>query len=219
MAGEARGFTCVEHYLQHSRCIVFVARKLAANQDALAARRLRYYPSSDAEPTLPGSSLYLFERRAPISINLRLAMQCVMLAQDAAEGGVHASFLRDLNAGALGLTVPCANYRTPDPSSTMALRRWLRRETFLQLESVQLCSLQISRDVFASVRLALSQLPVFDMPDLVCVAMVDGWTVGEQSVLASSQGRESATLHFYRNPALAFAIGVEGTSVGRMRAA
>jgi hypothetical protein len=55
-------------YLQHPQCAIFLARALTVNEDALAAKRLRYYASSAEEITMPGSCVYLFDCLAPLII-------------------------------------------------------------------------------------------------------------------------------------------------------
>jgi hypothetical protein len=81
----ARGFATVDEYLRHSTCAVFVASALSRNEQSVAAPQDResfsFYQSSrtgaplaDADPVIPGASLYIFDRRLPVSINLRWLM-------------------------------------------------------------------------------------------------------------------------------------------------
>jgi hypothetical protein len=59
----------------------------------------------------------------------------------------------------------------------------------------------------------MSQLPVLDMPDLVCVAAKDGWNApgSGQSVFTSSSGL--LDLHLFSNPTLKFDNGAAETGV------
>lgn len=224
----ARGFTSVEHYLEHSRCAVFIASALNANQQRFAEKAqlgLVFYhsslvgsPSEPALPVLPGASLYLIDRRLPISINLRWLMQCVVLSKDTVEGGVAQSFLAELNSGALAArtdTVDCGNYRHDTRATdSMPLASWLRKARYLftQLDSAELNPVQISQDIDSSIRQSLAQLPVFDMPDLLCVASEKGWL---QATGQSVFGMQNALEHLerFRNPALAFGVNAQETTL------
>lgn len=225
-----RGFNSVEHYLQHSQCAVFVAKALDANEQSFAQQiRLGlvfYYssrsgsPSEPAQQVLPGASLYLFDRRLPVSINLRWLLQCFVLAKDNSEGGVAANFLVELNSGVLAArtdTVDCVNYRhDSQTTASMPLANWLRKAKYLftQMDSAELNQLQISTDILSSVKQALSQLPVLDIPDLHCVASDKGW---KQTTGQSVFGMRNALEHLerFRNPGLAFDIADQTTTVDK----
>jgi len=220
-----RGFTSVDEYLEHSRCATYVARALAENEErfakAQAHDRIQFYQSSSAEqpllpaaPVLPGASLYLVDRRLPVSVNLRWMLQCVVLAKDTADGGASASFLADLNSGRLSATrdvVDCANYGHDDrDTEPVKLHAWLRRAKFLftQVPSPNLHPLQVSADVYASIARAIAQLPVLGIPDLTCVSAPEGWqqnTFTRQNALAN--------LHRFRNTALKFDVQAQATSI------
>jgi hypothetical protein len=220
---DERGITDVDHYLEHSRCATFVSRGLAKHE-ASFSQGTRFYHSSRTDgplqaqrPVLPGASLYLIERRLPVSISLRWLLQCVVLAKDASEGGVMPSFLVELNRGTLAArqdTVDCANYRHDAQELSMPLSSWLRKAKFLftQLESPDLNPLQVSRDVFASIGRAVAQLPVLSMPDLLCVASDEAWaTRTGQTVFAIPNAL--TRLERFRNPALSFDVGAAQTVV------
>jgi hypothetical protein len=165
---------------------------------------------------LPGASLYLIDRRLPVSVNLRWLMQCVVLAKDKSEGGALGSFFELLNSGRLSArydTVECANYgHDATDAAPLPLRNWLRRAKFLFTQQAQdaLHPLQITQDVFASISRAVAQLPVFAMPDLVCVTAKDGWEQAGVGVRRDAL----LNLHRFRNPALDFEVGAAETSIG-----
>jgi hypothetical protein len=223
-----RGVNSVEHYLEHSRCAVFVARALYANEERFAEKArlgLVFYHSSlaggplqQALPVLPGASLYLVDRRLPVSINLRWLMQCLVLAKDSVEGGVPQSFITELNSGALAArtdTVDCVNYgHESSATDSMPLASWLRKARYLftQTDSAELNPVQISEDIYSSIRQALAQLPVLDMPDLLCVTSEKGWT---QTTGQSVFGMQNALEHLerFRNPALAFGVAAQQTTL------
>lgn len=183
--------------------------------------RIQFYQSSRADqpllsaaPVLPGASLYLIDRRLPVSVNLRWMLQCVVFAKGAADGGASASFLADLNSGRLSATrdvVDCANY-IHDSRDTQAVKLhvWLRRAKFLftQVPSRNLHPLQVSADVYASIARAIAQLPVLGIPDLTCVSAPEGWqqnTFARQNALAN--------LNRFRNTALNFDVQAQTTSI------
>ena len=73
--GYMRGFTDLQGYIKHSKCAVYLARRLSEEQRAFAEQtNFQYYPSSRVDPVLPGSSLYLLDRRFPVNINLMWLM-------------------------------------------------------------------------------------------------------------------------------------------------
>ena len=222
-----RGFTTVERYLQHSQCATFIARRLRTHEDEYARletdNSFSFYASGDnvdAQRIYPGASLYLFDRRLPVAVNLRWALQCVVLAKNAGEGGAPGSFLVDLNSGRLAArddTVECANYaHDPTDAAALPLSSWLRRARFLftQQARQELHPLQITQDVFASIGRAIAQLPVFAMPDYVCVTAKDGWEQpgAQTSIFALDEPLER--LDRFRNPALDFDVGAAETGIG-----
>jgi hypothetical protein len=227
----ARGIESVEQYLLHAECATFLARALIEHEQSFAnINELSFYhssstgnPNEPAMPVLPGSSLYLIDRRLPISINLRWLFQCVVLAKDSKEGGVVPGFLKQLNTGTLSRqheSVDCENYRhSAADTSTLQLGSWLRKAKFLftQQEAAELHPLQITTDVFGSIRRAVAQLPVLDMPDLVCVTSEKGWTQQSKENKESKSVFENNNallhLHRFRNPALSFGVGQKQTSV------
>ncbi len=224
---EHRGFTTLERYLQHSQCATFIARCLRTHEDEYARletdNSFAFYPSGDnveATPVYPVASLYLFDRRLPVAVNLRWAMQCVVLAKNAGEGGAPGSFLVDLNSGRLAArddTVECANYaHDPTDAAALPLSSWLRNARFLFTQQARqdLHPLQITQDVFASISRAIPQLPVFAMPDYVCVTAKDGWE--QPGAQTSIFERSEPLLHLnrFRNPALDFDVGAAETGIG-----
>ena len=221
--GEARGFADLAGYLSHSHCAVFLARRLSEQERGFAEQQsFTYYASSSPDPVLPGASLYLIDRRFPVNINLRWLMQCVVLAPNAAGGGVTADFFETVKRGLLSSasTVPCDNYHfapPPQATATLPLRSWLSKAPFLFTQTGAadpLSPLQIKEDVYASVRKALSHLGVFDVPDLVCVSAEEGWdTAFTDGELSLPGGVASAKLHRFRLPGLDFAMDQESTSV------
>ena len=222
---DTRGFASVDKYLQHSRCATYIARALAENEERIAKDqtrdRIQFYQSSGADqpllsaaPVLPGASLYLFDRRLPVSVNLRWMLQCVVFAKGAADGGASASFPADLNSGRLSATrdvVDCANYIDDNrDTQPVKLHVWLRRAKFLftQVPSRNLHPQQVSADVYASIARAIAQLPVLGIPDLTCVSAPEGWqqnTFARQNALAN--------LNRFRNTALNFDVQAQTTSI------
>jgi hypothetical protein len=228
-----RGIESVERYLEHSGCAVYIARALLEHEAGFAEQELRdgvrFYqnsrtdaPLQSEQPPLPGASLYLIDRRLPVSINLRWMLQCVVLAKDAGDGGAMASFLADLNSGRLSASrdvVDCANYRHDDKDTApLALSAWLRRAKFLftQTPSAELHPLQITTDVYASISRAVAQLPVLAMPDLTCVTAKEGWVEAQGAEGKTVFERADALLHLhrFRNPALGFEVGAANTGIG-----
>ena len=192
-----RGFTNVEQYLEHSRCMVHVAQALLAYEAVIRQENeeLALYSSSAYEDVVPGASLYIFLQRVPVSITLRWFAQCVVLAT-AEEGGVSARFLALINEveDTGNIETHCSNYEkgsefmdlvnnpaVQDDSEPMKLKSWLQKAPFLfqewdanQGESVadkpQIHATQISRDVINTISWSIGQLPVLDIPDLVCIS-------------------------------------------------
>ncbi len=211
--GYLRGFSDLQGYIRHSKCAVYLARRLSEEQRAFAEQAIfQYYPSSRVDPVLPGSSLYLLDRRFPVSINLMWLMQCVILAKEAKEGGVSADFETRLRKGLSTdrTTENCQNYNDTwktknwQDSQTLPLNSWLRRAPFLftQTESEKLIHPQQFRnDIVASVSKAVSILQTLDMPDLTCVSVDKefdkAWT--EANFI---NGRTSTKLHRFRRSGL-----------------
>jgi hypothetical protein len=225
-----RGFNDLDGYLDHSKCAVRVATDLLANEARLAALTDRqgfsFYQTSSvdfADEIMPGSSLYLVDHRLPVSINLHWLMQCVVLAADRDQGGAVPSFFALLNSGNLrDGSVDCANYGYQQKETqTLTLPHWLRKAQFLftQLDGLQLNPMQFSTDVFSSIKQALAQLPVFDIPDLQCVAPDQTWELNGMSIFSKTNLLMS--LHRYRNPALGLssttADTVDTTTVDRVK--
>jgi hypothetical protein len=211
--GHMRGFSDLQGYIRHSKCAVYLARRLSEGQRAFAEQAsFQYYPSSRVDPVLPGSSLYLLDRRFPVSINLMWLMQCVILAKDSsqAEGGVSADFETRLRKGLSTdrTTEHCQNYNDTwkpqgwQDSQTLALKEWLRRAPFLftQTESAKLIHPQQFRnDIVASVSKAVSILQTIDMPDLTCVSAEYDWEVTlTEDGFEIPNGRISNKLHRFR---------------------
>jgi hypothetical protein len=91
------GFATVDEYLQHtssssSTYVAFVASALSRNKQSVEALQDRdsfsFYQSSstgallqDADPVIPVVSMYIFDHRLPVSINLCWLIQCVVLSK------------------------------------------------------------------------------------------------------------------------------------------
>jgi hypothetical protein len=190
VAGGDRGFASVDGYLAHAQCATFVERQLREQEDAFARQEADFAISfynrgcagcvDNTASVLPGVLLYLIDRRLPVSVNLRWLLQCVVLAKDKSEGVAMGSFFTELNSGRLSArydTVECANYGHDATDATrLPLSNWLHRAKFLFTQQAQdeLHPLQITQDVFTSISCAVAQLPVYAMPDLVCVTAKDG---------------------------------------------
>jgi hypothetical protein len=145
-------------------------------------------------PVMPGSSLYIFLKSVPVSINMRWFMQCVVLSSNAAQGGVQSRFLAQLNSDSADYdTVECLNYvegtenyvvnGAKNDNVPLPLDTWLRTAPFLftLLDStddadIGLHALQINRDVMDTISFAIDQLQVMEIPDLVCADSKD-WSV------------------------------------------
>ena len=220
VASNPRGINSVDKYLDHSKCAVFLARKLQQNQDSFAQeetlRGFGFYSSSGKDQVLPGASLYLFDRRLPLSVNLRWLLQCVVLAKDSEEGGALGGFLSMLNRGTLSDReddVQCMNYDhdEKDPKQ-LKLSSWLRKAKFLftQVPSQQLHALQISTDLFASIAKAVAQLPVLAMPDLTCVQARPDEDIADAFTKTTNP---LSRLRRFRNPALNFDVGDQETDI------
>lgn len=207
ITGDGRGFTDIEGYLVHSQCTVYLAHALRRNEERvkntgnganLYANSWRTFvftstTSADtpAVPVMPGSSLYLFSGKVPVAISLRWFLQCVVLAKNTAEGGVDARFLKNVYTVGAFEVIECENYvdgiknfavnGVANPDVSIELRKWLRTAPFLftQMDSdnVNMHALQINRDVMATMSFAIEQLPVFEIPDLVCVSAETGFGV------------------------------------------
>jgi hypothetical protein len=197
-----RGFDSIKRYLEHSDCLVYLAKKLLENEQVMDLQvnaEADLYPSSYEQRLVPGASLYIFERRVPVAISFRWFTQCVVLA-NANEGGVIARFLAHIVEGEHTDTdtVQCDNYlrglkyMQHVDEAPLPLKKWLQTAPFLfeqmdfvdsnsEIQTVQMHATQISRDVINTISWAVGQLPVFDIPDLVCISAADNDLAGRLS--------------------------------------
>jgi hypothetical protein len=138
---------------------------------------------------MPGSSLYLIDRRLPVRVNLHWLMQCVVLVADRDQGGAVPSFCAAQLRESARRQRPLRQLRLPTKETqTLTLPHWLRKDQFLftQLDGLQLNPMQFSTDVFSSIKQALAQLPVFDIPDLQCVAPDQTWELNGMSIFSKT---------------------------------
>jgi hypothetical protein len=227
-----RGFTSVEQYLEHSRCMVHVAQALLAHEAIIRQENeaLALYSSSAYDDVVPGASLYIFLKRVPVIITLRWFAQCVVFST-ADEGGVSARFLALINEveGVGNIETHCRNYEkgsefmdlannpaVQDESEPMVLKTWLQTAPFLFQEwdanegdsvedRTQMHATQISRDVINTISWSIGQLPVLDIPDIVCISDSQNDLEGRLSGTRNIRDRE---LLRHQNP------GVDHTSPG-----
>jgi hypothetical protein len=187
--GQNRGFSNDEEYIAHSNCLVYLAKKLVSNEKFIDEETTQeaVYPTSFEKSLVPGSSLYIFERRVPVPISFRWFAQCVVLATGDGDGGVPTRFLAQLLEGIHTDRVQCENYKASLPAEELPLKKWLQTAKFLfqRLESrdsdsptkaSEFHTIQIGEDVIQTITWAVSQLPVMDIPDLVCIGAEHGFT-------------------------------------------
>jgi hypothetical protein len=217
-----RGFDSIDKYIKHSDCLVYLAKRLLENEqvmDLQVNQEADLYSSSYEQRIVPGASLYIFERRVPVAISFRWFTQCVVLA-NANEGGVSARFLAHIIEGehADTDTVQCENYlkgleyMKHVDEAPLPLKKWLQTAPFLfeqmdfidsdsEIKTAQLHATQISRDVINTISWAVGQLPVFDIPDLVCISAADNDLVGR---LNGTKNIIDSELERHQNPGVIF---------------
>jgi hypothetical protein len=117
-------------------------------------------------------------------------MQCVVLADNSAEGGVQARFLAQLNKGQVTEDyVECENYKVGnanhkangvfDGNTTLPLNTAPFLFTWLDStddEDVGMHAMQINQDVLDTISYVIDQLQVSEIPDLLC-AFAPDWNV------------------------------------------
>lgn len=182
-----RGLLDIDHYLELSRCTVFITQELEKEESRLKQDGFTYVSRTSigvdeqVYDTSPGSSLYLFDQYSAIFMPLRWFLQCVLFAKNKEEGGVHTGFLPALlNAEEFLSNYPeyvtCTNYnaestRVDDSVVTLQQRLTTAPSPFIftQKDDVEIAENRIVNDVDTLIEYALDALRVRALPDLFCI--------------------------------------------------
>lgn len=143
---------------------------------------------------LPGNSLYIFLQRSAVYMPLRWFSQCVLLAKNAAEGGVKENWIKMLFDQSLladtyedfetDLLLGCQNYNINwlevDTAEVTLAKRLRAERNILTIEDTELSNgMQVMNDIENTVSFALSELGIMSDPNLQCIQITESTTIGD----------------------------------------